>query len=71
MSSIEVFDSLPHGAFVRLPVVLAVLGISRSTFYAGIQSGIYPRPVKVGTRASAWRKSEILDLQNRLAAARA
>lgn len=70
MTAIETFDSLPNGAFIRLPVVLALLGISRSSFYAGIQSGKYPPPVKVGTRASAWRKSEILDLQNRLASAR-
>ncbi|MDP2356214.1 MAG: AlpA family phage regulatory protein [Beijerinckiaceae bacterium] len=42
------------------------LGISRSSFYAGIAASRYPRPVKLGNR-SAWIESEIEDVITRLA----
>jgi len=51
-------SSLPENfapkVLLRLPQVLEVLGIGRSCFYKGIQTGLYPRPVKVGPRVSAW-----------------
>jgi predicted DNA-binding transcriptional regulator AlpA len=46
-------------ALLRLPEVLAIFPISRSTWYQGIKDGRYPLPVKIGPRASAWRVSEI------------
>lgn len=70
MTSVEEFESLPPNAFVRLPVVLKLLGVSRTHFYLGMQKGRYPRPVKLGAKISAWRKSEIIALQKRLEAAR-
>lgn len=45
--------------YIRLPEVLKILGISRSTFYAGIKSGKYPKPTKIGKRISGWRAEEI------------
>ncbi len=48
---------------LRLKEVLALLPISKSTFYAGIKSGRYPAPVKhLGPRIAAWRFSEIVQL---------
>lgn len=38
---------------LRLPQVLEMLPVSRSTFYAGIRSGQFPPQVKVG-RLSMW-----------------
>jgi prophage regulatory protein len=49
-------------AFMRLWEVLSVLPVSKSTFYAGVKSGRYPKPVKLGPRISAWRVEEIDDL---------
>lgn len=46
-------------ALLRLPEVLAIFPISRSTWYQGIKDGRYSLPVKIVTRASAWRVSEI------------
>ncbi|MFV0420623.1 helix-turn-helix transcriptional regulator [Oleidesulfovibrio sp.] len=43
---------------VRLPEVLHTLGISKSTFYAGMQNGQFPRPRKIG-RSSVWPESQI------------
>ncbi|MBF9060754.1 AlpA family phage regulatory protein [Rhodobacterales bacterium HKCCSP123] len=34
-------------------------GLSRSTIYAWIRHGKFPRPVKLGERIVAWRESDI------------
>ena len=43
----------------RLPQVLARIPISRSAWYAGISSGLYPRPLSLGPRTAVWRSDEI------------
>jgi predicted DNA-binding transcriptional regulator AlpA len=53
---------LPQTGFVRLPGVLAPDGpipVSRSTWWAGIKDGRYPKPVKLGPRITAWRVEDI------------
>jgi len=49
----------PEEILSRLPQVLALYPVSRSSWYQGIADGKYPKPVKLGPRVSAWRKSEI------------
>lgn len=39
-----------------------LLPIGRSTFLERVRKGIYPKPVKLGTKTSAWRKADILAL---------
>ncbi|MFG1298002.1 helix-turn-helix transcriptional regulator [Xanthobacter variabilis] len=36
--------------------------VARSTWWAGVKSGRFPRPVKLGARAVAWRASDISQL---------
>ncbi len=50
------------GQLVRLPKVLEALGIPRSSFYAGIKKGIFPKPVKLGERTSAWRSDDLIPI---------
>ena len=50
---------MPFDGYVRLPTVLAFLSISKTTFYAGIRSGHFPKPLKLSKRTSVWRASEI------------
>ena len=57
---IQNFDTLSDSALVRLPTVLSVLGVSRTSFYEGLRAGEFPKPVKVGKRSVAWRKSDIV-----------
>ena len=52
----------PAQGFLRLPQVLAVFPVSKTTWYAGIRSGIYPPAFKIGRRASAWRAEDIRTL---------
>lgn len=39
---------------LRLPEVKARTGLSRSSIYAGIQAGTFPKPIKLGPRAVGW-----------------
>lgn len=67
---IEIFQD---GRLVRLRQIIAPHGplpIGRSTWWAGVKAGIFPQPVKIGQRITAWRAEDILDLIERKAAAR-
>ena len=53
---------LPPTGFVRLPAVLAVFPVSKSTWWAGVKSGKFPPPVKLSERCTAWRVADIRQL---------
>lgn len=44
---------------LRLPAVKAWVGLSRSTIYAMIAEGEFPKPIKLGKRAVGWRESDV------------
>lgn len=44
---------------LRLPAVVAMTGLSRSTIYARAKAGTFPRPVPLGNQLSAWIESEV------------
>ena len=44
---------------LRLPEVIERTGLSRSSLYQRINQGTFPKPIKLGKRASAWPCSEI------------
>lgn len=46
-TSLHHFDELPASAFVRLPVVVALLGVSPSTVSRWSRLGRLPAPVKI------------------------
>lgn len=53
---------LPETGFVRLNSILAPTGpipVGRSTWWAGVKSGRYPQPVKLGAQITAWRVEDI------------
>lgn len=64
--------SLPVTGFLRLdqiignpkanPPVPPIIPVSKSSWWAGVKSGRYPRPVKLGPRTTAWRVEAILAL---------
>jgi prophage regulatory protein len=61
------FAQFPEFGFARLPQVLAVVPVSRSTWWAGVRSGRYPKPVKtLGPRITAWRAEDIRALVEQL-----
>jgi prophage regulatory protein len=44
---------------IRRPEVLNLVGLSRATIYLMMAEGRFPKPVKVGLRAVAWREADI------------
>ncbi len=54
---------------LRLPDVMSRLRISRSSLYAKIQRGEFPRPVELGPNSRGWIEAEISEwLASKLAA---
>ena len=51
--------SIPSTGFMRISEVLTVIPISRSSWWAGVKSGRYPKPVKLSARVTAWRVGDI------------
>lgn len=47
-------------AILRLPAVKAKTGHSASaSVYNGVREGLFPKPVKIGQRASGWPEDEV------------
>ena len=56
---------LPKSGFLRLSSILAPNGpipVSKSTWWEGVKTGRYPKPVKLGPRITAWRVKDIQQL---------
>ncbi|MCC0016714.1 MAG: AlpA family phage regulatory protein [Rhodobiaceae bacterium] len=63
---------LPDKGFLRLgqiignpkadPPVTQIIPVSKSTWWAGVKSGRFLKPVKLGPRTTAWRVEDIRDL---------
>jgi prophage regulatory protein len=46
---------------LRRPEVEAYTGLSRSTIYAMIADGAFPKPVRLGKRAVGWPEATIIE----------
>lgn len=67
-------NQLPEAGFLRLnqiigkpatpncPAIPALIPVSKSTWWDGVRSGRYPKPVKLGKRITAWRVEDIRTL---------
>ncbi len=53
---------LPETGFIRLSTILKFIPISKSTWWAGVKSGRFPKSVKLGLRITAWRVEDIRNL---------
>lgn len=45
--------------FLRVPEVLEMYPVSKSTLWLHVRDGIFPAPHKLGPRCTAWKLSEI------------
>jgi hypothetical protein len=58
---------LPESGFLRQSQIIGdkkrgitpIIPVCKSTWWAGVKSGIYPAPVKLGPRTTAWRVEDI------------
>lgn len=56
--SSDTHDQLPT-VFLRMPSVMQMTGLGRSTIYRLMAQQAFPCPVRIGARAVAWRRSEL------------
>lgn len=56
----------PLGGFLRLPQVLALIPVSRSSWWEGVRRGIYPKQISLGPRSVGWSRESIDALINSL-----
>ena len=59
---------IPTSGFLRLPQILAIFPIGKTTWWEGCRTGRFPKPVKLGARTTAWRAEDIAALVERLGA---
>ena len=59
MKSLEL---LPETGFLRLSTVLRVFPVSKSTWWAGVKEGKFPKPIKLTKRTTAWKAQDIREL---------
>jgi len=68
-------DPLPPTGFLRLPQIIGnrradppiqpIIPVSRSSWWAGVRTGRYPAPVRLGPHTTAWRVEDIRQLIER------
>ena len=71
---VKTSNQLPEKGFLRIcqivgdkkanPPIPAIIPIGRSSFLAGVKSGKFPQPVKLGIRTTAWKVEDIRNLVN-------
>jgi prophage regulatory protein len=55
-------ELLPETGFLRLSTVLRVFPVSKSTWWAGVKIGKFPKPIKLTERTTAWKAEDIREL---------
>jgi predicted DNA-binding transcriptional regulator AlpA len=51
--------TIPETGFVRLAQVLTVIPLGKSSWWEGVKSGRFPKPVKLSARCVAWKAEDI------------
>lgn len=62
-------DGLPKTGFVRIRQIIRPLGpipIGKTTWWAGVRTGRFPQPIKIGPLTTVWRVEDIRELIKRL-----
>ena len=59
------FDQLPDSAYIRLPIIKRLYGVSAATIWRGVKNGTIPKPSKLSERCTAWSvkaiRADLLD----------
>jgi predicted DNA-binding transcriptional regulator AlpA len=59
--------TIPETGFVRLPQILGMIPLGKSTWWAGVRSGRFPKSVKLSPNCTAWKAEDIRNLIKQLA----
>ena len=50
----------------RLPEVMSMTGLSRSSIYLRVSTNEFPKPIKIGRRAVGWPEESIIAWQAKM-----
>lgn len=53
------WESMPDSAFVRLPVMQGLYGVSAASIWRGVKRGSIPKPIKLSERCTCWNVGAI------------
>jgi predicted DNA-binding transcriptional regulator AlpA len=53
------FPKFPNEGLVRVSQIVRFLPISKCTWWNGVRSGRFPKPVKLGPNTTAWRAEDV------------
>ena len=53
------FDNLPDSAFIRLPTLKRLYGVSAATIWRGVKNGSIVAPAKLSERCTAWNVGKV------------
>jgi hypothetical protein len=66
---LKLLESLPETGFLRLPQIIGkpkatppippLIPVSKSTWWEGVRTGRFPKPIKFGARMAVWRVEDI------------
>ena len=60
--------TIPETGFVRLAQVLKVIPLGKTSWWEGVKSGRFPKPIKLSARCNAWKAEDIHNLIKQLSA---
>tara|TARA_Y100000589_G_scaffold273153_1_gene266479 strand:+ start:196 stop:369 length:174 start_codon:yes stop_codon:yes gene_type:complete len=46
---------------LRLPQVLAMVGLSKSTLYRKVKAGLFPAPIKLSANLVVWKQEVVME----------
>ena len=55
---------LPDTGFIRLKAVLHHIPVGKSSWWAGVASGWFPKSYKIGPRTTVWKVEDIRSFIN-------
>ena len=53
------FDNLPDSAYIRLPIIARLYGVSKASIWRGVKNGNIPKPSKLSERCTAWNVGQV------------
>lgn len=57
--SLANFDHLPDSAYIRLPTIKRLYGVSSATIWRNCAKGLIPSPIKLSERCTCWNVGQV------------
>ena len=61
-AKIPELKNLSETGLLRVNQILRFIPISRSSWWAGVKSGRYPKPFKLSARTTVWKSRDIISI---------